>query len=300
MPTSRLPPPPGPLASPTTAASARHRLGWALCVVFVTAAVEGAGGMWAHSLALLADAGHLALDGVSLVLAYAAVRVAQRPPSWRYPFGLGRLEVFAALINAVSLWAMAYAIFAEALARQAGPHVGHVGIMAGTAVLGLTSNLVCLRVLHGHHHSISVHGAFLHVLGDAANSVGVALAALAVALTGNPSWDLWVSLVLACLIALSGVPLAQASLALLLLRSPTPERDAALAQRLAALPGIASVQALRLLRVQGGQVVALAQLCTSPQHAGQAQEILQGARACIAAAHPHADITVQLQAGPSA
>ncbi len=175
---------------------------------------EVAGGIFSHSLALLSDAAHVLMDILALVLSYAALRLSSLPPDDRHTFGFHRLEVLAALVNGVSLGGIAVGIFIEAYRRWQSPAVVKSVEMLVIAVIGLILNLAVAFILRGGMHShaghrhetgtagqpddLNVRSAFLHVLGDAAASVGVILAALIIMQTG---WQ-WVDPVMSVLIAL--------------------------------------------------------------------------------------------------
>src|SRR5437899_1705658 len=154
-------------------------------VLGITTAVMGAeavGGWLAHSLALLADAGHMLADVAALGLALFVARVAQRPATAARSFGLLRLEILAALINGAVLIVIAIGIGVEAWRRvQAPPHID-AALLLGVASIGLVANLASARILHhGHDHSLNQRGAYLHVLSDVLGSLG-AIAAGAIVL----------------------------------------------------------------------------------------------------------------------
>src|ERR1700704_2133704 len=135
------------------------------------AVVEALGGWWSGSLALLSDAGHMLTDGVALVLAAAAAWMARRPPSGRHSYGLGRLEIIAALLNASAMLAIIAALSYEALIRLRQPAEVNGGGAALIALAGLAINLGVMRWLTPHQHDLNARAARLHVLGDALGSV---------------------------------------------------------------------------------------------------------------------------------
>lgn len=140
----------------------------------VTLVAEVVGGLWTNSLALLSDAAHVFLDLLALVLSLAAVQLAGRPASERHTFGFHRSEVFASFINGLTVFLMALGILYEAWGRFAEPQPVKSGPMLVIAVIGLAMNLLAAKALHSHsHHDLNVKSAFLHVVGDAAASVGV-------------------------------------------------------------------------------------------------------------------------------
>jgi cobalt-zinc-cadmium efflux system protein len=162
---------------------------------------EVVGGWWSGSLALLADAGHMLVDALALMLALLAVRMARRPADARRTYGYGRMEVLAGFVNALTQFVLVGFIAYEAVERLFKPVEILSGVMLGVALVGLVVNLVVLRSLHGHaQDDVNLGAASLHVLGDLMGSVGAVLAALAVRWMGwnwaDPGLSLLVSLLI--------------------------------------------------------------------------------------------------------
>jgi cobalt-zinc-cadmium efflux system protein len=168
-------------------AGARHkgRLLAALAVLSVVMVAEFVAAFAANSLALLSDAGHMLTDVAGLGMALAAIHVADRAQSdGQRTFGLYRLEILAALANAVLLFAVAVYVVVEAARRWGDPPDVLVGPMLAVAVLGLVANLVAVVLLGtGSKESLNVEGAYLEVLSDLLGSVGVIAAAVVIAVT---------------------------------------------------------------------------------------------------------------------
>jgi cobalt-zinc-cadmium efflux system protein len=160
-----------------------------LVVVFViTAAVfvlELIGGFVANSLALLADAGHMATDLGGIGLALVAIWFAGRPATRDRTFGYLRLEILAAVVNAVVLFGIAAFVLYEAWRRLAEPPSIQSGLMLAIALVGLAANAISLALLHdAQRESLTMRGAYLEVMGDLAGSVAVIVAAVVIATTG--------------------------------------------------------------------------------------------------------------------
>ncbi|MGH3665982.1 MAG: cation diffusion facilitator family transporter [Egibacteraceae bacterium] len=164
----------------------RSRLAWAFGITFGFFLVEVVGGLITNSLALLADAGHMATDVLGLGMALTAIQAARR--SRRRPqhsFGVYRLEILAALANAVLLAGVAVYVLYEAAQRFLEPSQVLGVPMLVVAVVGLGANLVSFALLReGAKESLNVEGAYLEVLADTLGSVGVIVAAVVVATTG--------------------------------------------------------------------------------------------------------------------
>lgn len=185
-----------------TAASAdSRRLLTVLALVLAFAVVEVVGGLLTNSLALLADAGHLATDAGGLVLALLAIRLARRPATPERSFGYARVEILAAVVNAVILLVVAVVIVVEAIARiGAPPDVLPVPMLA-IAVAGLIVNVVSMRLLHeGAQLSLNLRGAYLEVMGDMLGSVAVIVAGAVILATRWTPIDTIASVLVAVLI----------------------------------------------------------------------------------------------------
>lgn len=173
----------------------------ALGITITLLVVEAIGAVVTGSLALLADAGHLATDALGLVVAFTAVLLAGRPPSTRRTFGFGRLEVLAAAANALLLLGVGGTVLVQAVRRLADPVDVPSTPLLILGIVGLLGNLVALAVLAGGDRtSFNLRGALLEVVGDALGSVAVIASAVAIGLTGWQQADAVASLVIAALI----------------------------------------------------------------------------------------------------
>lgn len=183
--------------------------------------VEVVGGLYAGSLALLADAGHMLTDTAALGFAYFAFRVARRPPDPRRSYGYHRFPVLAAFVNGVTLVGIVGWIAVEAVSRLREPVQILDGPMLVVAIIGLIVNLVAFWILHGGDHgNLNVRGALLHVLGDLLGSVAAIAAALVIMLTGWTPIDPLLSLLVAALVLKSGISLLRQSGHVLMEGSP--------------------------------------------------------------------------------
>jgi cobalt-zinc-cadmium efflux system protein len=157
----------------------------AITLTAVTLIAEVAGGFWTNSLALLSDAAHVFLDLFALILSLAAIKLAGLPPSDRHSYGFHRSEVFASFINGLTVFLMGAGIMYEAVVRFSHPEEVKSLPMLLIAVIGLIMNLLAAGALHSHSHDdLNVKSAFLHVIGDAAASVGVIIGGVIMYYTG--------------------------------------------------------------------------------------------------------------------
>ncbi len=165
---------------------------------------EVIGGILSGSLALMADAGHMLTDAASIGLALFALHFASRPESARRTFGYHRLEILAALLNALTLWLIAAWVVLEAFQRfREVPEVEGL-LMLSVGAVGLVVNVLAAWILHrSAGHSLNVEGAFQHVIADLLGSVGVVISGSLVWAFGWTLADPVVSVIIAVLILLS-------------------------------------------------------------------------------------------------
>ena len=158
---------------------------YAMALTLLVLIVEAAGGFLSNSLALLSDAAHVLADLVSLGLALLAIMLSALPSSDTRTYGWHRSEVFAALINGLTLIGISGLIVYEAVHRLTAPEPVHSVGMLVAAAFGLLVNLFVVKRLHAHdHHDLNMRSAFLHVLGDVLISAGVIAGAIAIYFTG--------------------------------------------------------------------------------------------------------------------
>ena len=192
----------------------------ALALTCVVLAVELAGGLISHSLALLSDAGHVLTDVFALGLAWFAVEQAKRPADRRRSYGYQRVSILAALVNSVTLIVIVIAIAYEAGRRLANPQPVEGVVVIVSALVGIAVNLYVVFGLRGHGRSLNLRAALLHVTGDIAASGGVVVAGTIVLLTGWLYIDPILSLGIAALIAVGAWQIVRETVNLLLEGTP--------------------------------------------------------------------------------
>ena len=215
--------------------------------------VEVVGGILTDSLALLADAGHMLSDDMSLGIALVAIWLARRPATPNRSFGFKRAEILAALFNGVTLVAISIWIFIEAFERfRDPPEVGGEGMLA-VAAAGLVVNLAGAWILWGGRSaSLNVSAAFRHVLADLMGSVGVILAAGVVLVTGWLYADPMASVLIGLLILASSWAILRDSVGILLESSPRKIDAQEVGEAMAAAEGVVEVHDLHLWEVTSG------------------------------------------------
>ncbi len=162
---------------------------------------EVIGGVISGSLALIADAGHMLTDFASLMLAWFAIRLVRRPADWKRTYGFDRFSVLAALVNGLSLFAIAIWITFEAIQRFRDPHEILAGLMLWIAVGGLIVNIIAFWFLtRGESENLNVRAAALHVAGDLFGSVAAIIASIVIIYTGWTPIDPILSIVVVLII----------------------------------------------------------------------------------------------------
>ena len=248
--------------------------------------VEVIGGLISGSLALLSDAAHVFMDIFALVLSFLAMRLAARPPDDQHSYGWNRAEVVAALINGSTLVIIAIGIWVEAYKRFLDPLEIRSSEMLVIAIIGLVVNLVVVAILGGYHpgsnthkhvhsdeaeiqHSqespverrnLNLHGAFLHVLGDAISSVGVIIAALLIRFTGANWIDPLISILIGIIITISAVRLLRRALHILLEGVPEGLSVREINERLRTLPMVSQVHDLHIWSLSSESVALSAHI----------------------------------------
>lgn len=231
--------------------------------------IEAFYGILANSLALLADAGHNLSDVLGLILAWIASVLARRRPSARRTFGLRRSSILAALLNAAFLLIISGGIGWEAIQRFREPTsvVGTTVIVV--AAIGIAINTIsALMFLSGRDRDLNIKGAFLHLVADAAVSVGVVLAGIAIVLTGQLWFDPAVSLIVSAVIIAGTWQLFLEALNLVTDAVPSRIEPLAVRTYLAELPGVSEVHDLHIWAISTTETALIAHLVIPNGHPG--------------------------------
>ena len=238
----------------TAAQGSSRKLVLALGLTLGFAAVEAVAGWLSGSLALLGDAAHMLTDSLSLGLAAGAAVLAQRPPSRRHSYGLGRAEILAAFINACAMVAIVILIAVEAVDRISHPQPVQGGIVLGVALIGLAINLVAVWLLSGHGHDLNVRGALLHVIGDLLGSVAALVSGAVILLTGWTLIDPILSLLIMLLVLVSAMRLLREALHALMEGVPLHLDLGEVGRAMTAVAGVQSVHDLHIWTVSSSRI----------------------------------------------
>jgi len=239
----------------------RGALALALVIALAVVGLEIAGGILTNSLALLADAGHMVSDVLAISIALFAIWLANRPASAQKTFGYHRVEVLAAAANGILLLLVAAFVFWQAAQRFSDPPDVSSGPMLVIGVIGLAANVASAVILHRRQgDSLNVRGAFYHVLGDVAGSVGVIVAGVIMLATGWLLADPLVSVAIGLLIVIGAVRLLRESLTVLLETVPSYLDTVAIERALTDTDGVVGLHDLHIWTVTSG-LVALSCHC---------------------------------------
>lgn len=183
--------------------------------------IEVVGGLLSNSLALLSDAGHVFADVIALSLSFYGIRQAERPSSSRMTFGYHRVGVIIAIVNAISIFAIALFILYEAYRRLQQPPEVNSLLMLSVAIVGLGANaFVALWLRRDQQSNLNVRSAFWHALGDALASVGVIIGGAIMLLTGWFWLDPTISVLISLIITVAAWRILREGLRVLLEATP--------------------------------------------------------------------------------
>ncbi|WP_432093554.1 cation diffusion facilitator family transporter [Streptomyces sp. bgisy100] len=275
-------PPPG--ATGTAAAAYRGRLRIALGLTLTVLLAEIAGAVVTGSLALLADAGHMATDAVGISMALLAIHFANRPPSERRTFGYARAEVLAAVANCLLLFGVGGYILYEAVRRLITPTEVEGGLTVVFGLVGLVVNLISMAVLlRGQRESLNVRGAFLEVVADALGSFAVIVSAAVVMATGWRQADPVASLLIGLMIVPRTWKLLREALDVLLEAAPKDVDMAAVRRHILDLPGVEGLHDLHAWTITSGLPVLSAHVVVSQEalDAVGHEKLLHDLRNCL-------------------
>ncbi len=252
------------------------RFKYAIALTALTLLAEVAGGIWTNSLALLSDAAHVFLDLFALVLSLAAIKMAAYPASDTRTFGWHRMEVFSSFINGASIFLIALVIFYEAWGRLFHPEEVKSLPMFVIAAAGLLMNLVAASALHQHSHDdLNVRSAFLHVIGDAAASVGVIVGGIVIYFTGWYVLDAVISMGIGLIIFWGAWRVLRESAHILLEGAPRGMKVAEVVDAIRTIKGVNDVHHLNIWTICSHILALSAHVDVKPEHKATQAEVLR-------------------------
>ncbi|MER7175300.1 cation diffusion facilitator family transporter [Streptomyces mesophilus] len=284
----------------TVSAAHMGRLRIALCITLGIMVVQIIGGIAANSLALVADAAHMATDALGLGMALLAIHFANRPASVNRTFGYARAEILAALANCLLLLGVGGFVLYEAVERFFTPADTDGGLAIIFGVIGLVANLISMSLLmRGQKESLNVRGAFLEVLADALGSATVIVSALIILLTGWTAADPIASIVIGLMIVPRTIKLLRETLNVLLESAPKGVDMEEVRSHILALPGVEDVHDLHAWTITSGMPVLSAHVVVSAEMLDSIghEKLLHDLQGCLG---DHFDVehcTFQLEPG---
>lgn len=282
-----------------TPANHKSRSLWiALLLIVGFSIAEFSVGLFSHSLALVAESGHMLSDGLALGLALVATWIARFPASRQATFGYRRIEILAALANGIGLGLVALWIGWEAVTRLHAASDEILSLpMLITAAIGLGINVLNAFLLHADSHDdLNVRGAFLHMVADAFSSVGVILAALAVWALGWNWADSLISVGVAVGVAAGVLPLIRQSLHILLEKAPSHLDIDQIQSHLSSFAGVEAVNNLRVWSIALGQEALSAHLIVQLPQAESRDRLLRQMQTSLQQEFGIAEIFLQMTA----
>jgi cobalt-zinc-cadmium efflux system protein len=266
---------------PSAAARSWRSLAAALAIGVAILVVEVVAGMAGNSLALLADAGHVFADVVGMALSLGAVAIGARPRTASRTFGLYRIEILAATLNAVILLGIGVVVLVEAARRFVDPPAVDSALVTTVAAVVIVANLVSLRVLGGSHRSsLTMRAAYLEIVADLVGAGAVVVSGITIALTGWRQADAVASVLIALLIIPRTLGLLRDSVDVLLEATPKGVDLAEVERHILEAPGVRGVHDLHAWTITSGMNVVSAHVVLGPD--AQPGDILDHLGECLA------------------
>lgn len=228
--------------------------------------VELIGGWISGSLALIADAGHMLTDASALALAWAGFYFGRRKFDSKKTFGYFRFEVLAALLNAITLFALTIWIGYEAYQRFHQPAEIMALPMLSVAIIGLLVNCIVFYILtRGDKEHLNIKSAILHVLGDLLGSIGAIVAAIIIYFTGWTPIDSILSIFVCLLILKSTWSVLKNAINILMEGTPAGIDIREIKKHLATLPNVVEIDHIHVWAITSGKVLATMNVAVGDQ-----------------------------------
>ncbi len=277
----------------------RSRLLFAIALTGVILIAEVAGGLWAHSLALLSDAAHVFTDLVSLLLSFGALLIAMRPVTKEHTFGWHRAEVLAALANGGLLLGISAFLLWEAYLRLQHPPAVRVTGMLAVAAAGLLVNGIIAIRLRGHaREDLNIRSAYLHVMADLAGSVGVVLAAVIMLPTKWYIVDPILGMAIALTVLFGSFRLLNDTIHILLEGVPPEIELPEVYERIRAVPGVEDIHDLHIWTICSHLFALSVHITVGERTAEERDQIVQAVNEELGKHFGIAETTIQAESQP--
>ena len=258
--------------------------------------VEAVAGVFSHSLALLADAGHILTDVVALGLAWFAVVQAKRPADARRTYGYHRVGILTAMINGATLIVIVGAVGFEAVRRFSNPEPVEGGLVIVSAAVAILVNLFITFRLKSGENNLNVQAALLHVVGDLAASVGVIIAGVVILTTGWYPADPILSLAIAALIAWGAVKIVLDTGNILLEGVPKGMDLEAVGAAIRGTHGVDSVHDLHVWALAPEQVALSCHVVVSEERLAEGEHLVRRLEQSLCESYGIGHTTIQVEA----
>jgi cobalt-zinc-cadmium efflux system protein len=271
----------------------RRWLSAALALIVAFMVGEVVAGLLAHSLALLADAGHMLTDAAALLVAIVVSRIAERPARGAYTYGFARVDALSGQANGITLLLLALLFAVEGGRRLVDPAAVHGGVVAAVAAAGLVVNAVAtLLAGRAGRRSLNVQGVVAHLMSDVWAFAATLAAGLVVLTTGWTRADPIASLLVAGVMAWTGGRLVRAAGRVFLEAAPQGLDPHLLGQELAAMSGVAQVHDLHVWVLGSSEAAMSAHVLVQPSY--DCHEVADTLRARLVEAHGIEHVTLQV------
>jgi cobalt-zinc-cadmium efflux system protein len=253
-----------------------RRLGLSLIVTLAFVATEGIAGYLSNSLALISDAGHNFADALALLFSWYAIRISRRPSTAERTYGYHRVSILTALVNALSLVAVALLIFWEAISRlRVSEPVRSVPMIVVALIAVLMNTIISFWLRSDARHDLNVRSAYLHMVGDAVSAAGVVVAGVFIVMTGNTKADPVVSILIAALILASSWGILKEAVNVLLEAIPKGMDMKALELTIGSVPGVLEVHDLHVWTVGSGVIACSCHVLVTEQSVRSGEQVLR-------------------------
>lgn len=281
----------------------QRRLKIALVLVLFVLCVEVAGGIMAHSLALLSDAAHMLTDAFALGLSLIALTVASQPSTHTKTFGYHRVEILAALANGILLLLMALGILWEAYHRYTNPQEVHSLIVISVAIVGLATNLGVLYFLkdpvhNSHNHDLNLKAAFYHVIGDSLASVAVILGGVAMWMTQWYALDSIIAAMVALILIWGAQTIIRDAFHILLEGVPKGINIQEVEKELTSIPAIKDIHELHVWSICSNIYALSTHALVNDQKVNQVEIILKDIESLLKDKFNITHSTIQFESNP--
>jgi cobalt-zinc-cadmium efflux system protein len=244
---------PGDHAHGVTAGADSRYLATALGLIVCFLVFEVTLAFVGHSLALLADAGHMLTDAAALAASLVAVRLARRPAAGVWTFGFKRAEVLSAQANGITLLVISALVAFEAITRLFHPVTVHGGIVVTVAAVGVAVNVAATWVIsRANRRSVNVRGAFAHIVTDLYGFIGTLIAGIVIIVTGFSRADSIASLIVVGLMLYAAWGLLRETGRILLEAAPEGYAPGDIVAEITSQPGVASVHDVHVWLITSG------------------------------------------------